>query len=76
MLKIIVMIQENLEELPIAAHSKCSLNYSVQKEIPIIIHNASYDTHFMLNQLALEFKGDLNCIGDNIEKYIIFSVPI
>ena len=76
MLKIIVMIQENLEELPIAAYSKCSLNYSVQKEIPIIIHNASYDTHFMLNQLALEFKGELNCIGDNMEKYIIFSVPI
>ena len=35
-----------------AAHNKCNLNYSVQKEIPIIIHNASYDTHFMLNQLA------------------------
>ena len=35
-----------------AAHSKCNLNYSVQKEISIIIHNASYDTHFMLNRLA------------------------
>ena len=31
-----------------AAHSKCNLNYKVQKEIPIIIHNTSYDTHFML----------------------------
>ena len=30
----------------------------------------------MLNQLAIEFKGELNCIGDNIEKYITFSVPI
>ena len=59
-----------------AAHSKCNLNYKVQKEIPIIIHNASYDTHFMLNQLAIEFKGELNCIGDNTEKYITFSVPI
>ena len=55
-----------------AAHSKCNLNYKVQKEIPIIIHNASYDTHFMLNQLAIEFKGELNCIGDNMEKYITF----
>ena len=45
-----------------AAHSKCNLNYNVQKEIPIIIHNASYDTHFMLNQLAIEFKGELNCL--------------
>ena len=59
-----------------AAHSKCNLNYKVQKEIPIIIHNASYDTHFIINQLAIEFKGELNCIGDNMEKYITFSVPI
>ena len=59
-----------------AAHSKCNLNYKVQKEIPVIIHNASYDTHFILNQLAIEIKGELNCIGDNMEKYITFSVPI
>ena len=59
-----------------AAHSKCNLIYKVQKEIPIIIHNASYDTHFILNQLAIEFKGELNCIGDNMEKYITFSVAI
>ena len=30
----------------------------------------------MLNQLATEFKGELNCIGDNMEKYITFSVPV
>ena len=30
----------------------------------------------MINRLAIEFKGELNCIGDNMEKYIIFSVPI
>ena len=59
-----------------AAHSECNLKYKVPKEIPIIIHNASYDTHFMLNQLAIEFKVKLNCIGDNKEKYITFSVPI
>ena len=40
------------------------------KEIPIIIHNDSYDTHFTLNQLAIESKSELNCIGDNMEKYI------
>ena len=59
-----------------AAHSKCNLNYKVPKDIPIIIHNASYDTHFIINQLAIEFKGELNCIGDNMENYITFSVPI
>ena len=53
-----------------AAHSKCNLNYKVPKDIPIIIHNASYDTHFIINQLAKEFKGELNCIGENMKKYI------
>ena len=36
-----------------AGHSKCNLNYKIQTQIPIIIHNASYDTHFILNQLAI-----------------------
>ena len=59
-----------------AAHSKCNLNYKVPKDIPVIIHNASYDTHFIINQLAEEFKGELNYIGENMEKYITFFVPI
>ena len=59
-----------------AAHSKCNLNYKVPKDIPIIINNASYDTHFIINQLAEEFKGDLNCIGVKIEKYITFSASL
>ena len=53
------------------AHSICNLKYKVPKEIPIIIHNATYDTHFIINQLAIEFKGELNCIGDNMEKWNI-----
>ena len=59
-----------------ATHSICNLKYKVPKEITVIIHNATYDTHFIINQLAIEFKGELNCIGNNTEKYIIFSVPI
>ena len=55
-----------------AAHSKCNLNYKIPKDIPIIIHNASYGTHFTINQLAEEFKGELNCIGENKEKYQFF----
>ena len=59
-----------------AAHSIWNLNYKVPKNIPIVIHNASYDTHFIINQLAKECKGELDCIGENMEKYITFSVPI
>ena len=29
-----------------ATHSKCNLHYKIQKEIPIIIHNATYDNLF------------------------------
>ena len=57
-------------------HSICNLKYKVPKEIPIIIHNATYDIHFIINQLAIEFKGELDCIGDNMENYITFCVPI
>ena len=59
-----------------AAHSICNLRYKVPNNIPIIIHNASYDTHFIINQLAKEIEGELDCIGENMEKYITFSVPI
>ena len=55
-----------------ASHSKCNLNYKVPKDFPIIIHNASYDTHFIINQLAEEFKGELNCIVENMEKIYYF----
>ena len=53
-----------------AAHRKCNLNYKVPSNIRIIIHNASYDTHFIINKLTEEFKGELDCKGENMEKYI------
>ena len=59
-----------------AAHSDCNLKYKVPNNIPIVIHNASYDNHFIINQLAKEFKNELDCIGKNMEKFITFSAPI
>ena len=59
-----------------AAHSKCNLNYKVPNNMSIVIHNASYDNHFIINESAKECKGQLTCIGENMEKYITFSVPI
>ena len=54
------------------AHSKCNLKNKVTKNIPIIIHNTSYDTHFITNQLAEEFKGELNCMGENLKNILLF----
>ena len=60
-----------------AAHSICNLRYKVPQEIPVKIHNGSkYDYHFIIRELAEEFKGQFECLGENTEKYITFSVPI
>ena len=60
-----------------AAHNICNLRYKVLKKIPIVFHNGSiYDYHFIVKQLAEDFKGQFECIGENTEKYITFSVPI
>ena len=60
-----------------AAHSICILRYKITKEIPVVFHNGStYDYHFIIKQLAREFKGKFDCVGENTEKYITFSVPI
>ena len=60
-----------------AAHSICNLRYTIPKKIPVVFHNGStYDYHFIIKQLAREFKYYLECLGENTEKYITFSVPI
>ena len=33
-----------------AAHSISNLRYKVPKEIPVVIHNVTYDTHFIIKQ--------------------------
>ena len=54
-----------------AAHSICKLKYEVPKEISVVI-----DSHFIIKQLAEELRRQFECIGENAEKYITFSVPI
>ena len=61
-----------------AAHSNCNLNYEIPKEIPVVFHNGStHDYHFIIEQLARQFKGNFVCLRENTEKKdITFSVPI
>ena len=59
------------------AHNICNLRYRIPKEIPIVFHNGStYDYHFIIKELVKEFDGNFECLGENTEKYITFSVPI
>ena len=42
-----------------------------------MFHNGStYDYHFIIKNLAEEFEGAFECLSENTEKYITFSVPI
>ena len=60
-----------------AAHNIFNLRYKVPKKNLIVFHNGSrYDYHFITKQLAEDFKGQFECLGENTEKYITFSVPI
>ena len=60
-----------------AAHSICNLRYKTPKEIPIIFHNGStYHYHFIIKELAEEFERQFECLGENTENIITFSVPI
>ena len=60
-----------------SAHSICNLKYNTSKEISVIAHDAStYDYHLITKELAKEFEGSFECLGENTEKYVTFSVPI
>ena len=51
-----------------AAHSICNLRYKIPREIPVVFHNGStYDYHFTIEQLAKEFKGSFDCLGENTD---------
>ena len=60
-----------------AAHNICNLRYEVPKELPIIFHNGSTcDYHFIIKELVKEFEDNFDCLVENTEKYITFSVRL
>ena len=47
------------------------------KKIAIAFHNGSnFDYHFIIKELAEEFKKQITCLGENTEKYLTFTVPL
>ena len=58
-----------------AAHSIRNLRYKTPIEIPVVFHNGStYDYHFIIKELAEEFKEQFEYLGENTEKiYYFFS---
>ena len=43
---------------------------------PVVFQNGStYGYHFIIKEVAKEFEGQFECLGENTEKSINFSVP-
>ena len=60
-----------------AAHTICNLKYSVPKTTAIVFHNGSNnDYYFIMKELAEEVFKKFTCLGENTEKYTIFTVSI
>ena len=47
-----------------SAHSICNLKYSV----------SNYEYHFIIKELAEEFKKQFTCLGENTVKYITLQL--
>ena len=59
------------------AHNKCNMNYKITKDVPVIFHNVStYDYDLIIKELVKEFDGEFECLRENTEKYITFSISI
>ena len=55
----------------------CNLKYNIPNKFAIVFHNHSiHDYHFVIKKLAEDFKGEFECLGENTEKHITFSVPL
>ena len=65
-LEIIAIIKVNIE-----------VQHNVPNEIPAVFHNGlNYDHHFIIKELANEFEGQFECLGENTEKYKNLSIPV
>ena len=53
------------------------MNNKTLKNIHAVFHTGStYDCHFVIKELAEEFEGQFECLGENTEKYLTVLMPI
>ena len=69
------------KEIPIVFHNGSTYDYhfiikELVKEFEGNFNGSTYDYHFIIKELVKEFEGNFECLGENTEKYITFSVPI
>ena len=57
-----------------ATYSVCNLKFNMPNKIPVVFHNDSnYDYRFIITEVANEFEGQFECIGENTEKNFFHS---
>ena len=58
-----------------AAHNACNLNLKQRERIPVFFHNLKgYDSHLIMQAIGKMKNKRLNCIPQNHENYISFSM--
>lgn len=58
-----------------AAHNSCNINFRLTERIPVLFHNLrGYDAHIIMQAIGKMKQKRINCIPQNHEKYISFSL--
>ncbi|GFY78922.1 uncharacterized protein TNIN_96281 [Trichonephila inaurata madagascariensis] len=60
-----------------AAHNSCNLNFKLANYIPVVIHNLrNYDGHFLIQGIGKFKEKRIQCIPENSEKFISFTLSL
>ena len=66
-----------MRSLWVAAHKTRNLRYKKTKTISVLFHYGSTSYYsFIFKELVKGFEGQFECLGENAEKYIAFSITI
>ena len=53
------------------------MQHNIPKEVSVDFYNGpNPEYYFIIKELAKEFKKQFTCLGENIEKWIIFLFPM
>lgn len=58
-----------------AAHNACNLQYKLTNKVCVVMHNCrGYDQHLLTSSIGKIKDRQINCIPNNMQKYVSFSL--